>query len=413
MTPAAPSGQSVVSSQQPEKTGLILGLGFLGLCCFPFALVAGILGLTSFMRARAEGRSPHPVAIIGMVLALLSVGTNAAAIVYGKMKDAQRQSEAADLKAKLGTKREAVTLDATTACELAQLYFVTERTEFTDKVVCTGTLEGTTTIPSLQVATVAARAEKVTVCFARGHRWYVLSALRDADAECAPEAPKVTSAPKTEEDVEAEEGRWREAEKERQASARIAEFEVRLAELRDQLDAYEDAPTDACSKSMPKGAPQRIAFVERRMLAVEGRAQDDWDFLTQGEFRSALLSNKPVDRAKSIRVLMEQGELIAVLDPEVRVWPRTTSDDSFTFGELEGRLLVANVKTGAILCAMEFGAQSSSDVSSTRLTKLETKKHALERAIEKDFRSQVKTKANAALKKLSNGQLELDWGLFD
>lgn len=367
------------------------------------------------MRARAEGRSPHPVAIIGMVLALMSVATNAAAIVYGKMKDAQRQSQVADLKSKLGARRDAATLDAATACDLAQLYFVTERSEFTDKVVCTATLGGSAAIPSLEVETVnGTKASTVEMCFARGYRWYVLSALHDGDGECASEAPKSPGTAKTEEDVEAEEGRWRDAEKERLSSARVAEFEARLAELRDQLDAFESARGDACARAqMPKGAPKRIAFVERRMLEVEGRAQDDWDFLTQGEFRSALLSTKTVDRAKSIRVLMEQGELIAVLDPEVRVWPKTTDDDSFTFGELEGRLVVANVKTGAVWCAMEFRAQSSSDVSSTRLTKLETKRHALERAIEKDFRKQVESKADAALKKLSGGQLELDWGLFD
>jgi hypothetical protein len=146
----------------------------------------------------------------------------------------------------------------------------------------------------------------------------------------------------------------------------------------------------------------------------DDRAFDDWDFLTHGEFRGArALSTKPLEQAKSIEALEGMGPLVVVFDPDTRLWPKTVDGSTFDFGEFDGRLLVANFDTGTVLCAMDFTARSSTDVSITRLTKLETKQHALQRAIDKDFKKQVKAKSEAALRKLTGGALELDFGFFD
>jgi hypothetical protein len=263
------------------------------------------------------------------------------------------------------------------------------------------------------VTTHASKREETSLCLARGRRWFVLGPT--FEGSCAERAPEAEGAPpKDEAELEREESRWRDADKLRTAQVRIRRFNARVEKLRAAIEEWDTNPLDTCAKAMPrKDLPRRVAFFERRMLTNE-RAFDDWDFLTHGEMRGArALITRPVEQAKSIAALEARGPFVVVFDPDTRLWPKTVDDTTFDFGEFHGRLLVADFEQGTVLCAMDFTARSSKDVSTTRLTRLETKEHALRRAIEKDFKKQVKEKAEGALRQSTKGALELDFGLFD
>ncbi|MFT3711101.1 MAG: hypothetical protein QM817_26025 [Archangium sp.] len=414
MTPQPPA-QSAVPPAPQERTGLIIGMGLIGLCCFPLGLAAGILGLMSFLAARQAGRSPSIASIIGMTCGGLSIAMAIGASVWSAKMNAARADQSASIKKAVDGKRGAATLDAETACGLSKLYFLGPENPFFDSIECPGALTGDGDVKMLAgVVTLHGTTKTETsLCLARGRRWFVLG--KAFEGACPDEAPKAKgTAPGDDAGLEAEETRWRDEEKLRQGQVRITRFDGRVAVLRDAIEQWDNDPVDTCAKTMPKkDLPRRIAFLERRMLG-DDRAFDDWDFLTHGEFRGArALSTHPPEQAKSIEALEGMGAFVVVFDPDTRLWPKTISDDDWEFGEFDGRLLVANFETGTVLCAMDFTAKSSKDVTTTRLTKLETKQHALQRAIEKDFKKQVKAKSEAALKQLTGGALELDFGFFD
>jgi hypothetical protein len=403
--PPPPSPPSSTQEPQPEKLGLILGLGLVGLCCFPAGLVAGVLGLLSYRRALKEGLRPAPVAFMGMGLAALSLALTTSAVVFSMVKNARRDEQKSALVAEVGNRREAAELDDATACDLAKLHYLAPGNGFFDGIECTGKLDGSNNVRTLSgVVTVKGKKRnESTLCLARGHRWFVLSVLERGEA-CPPQAPVVRGPATTEAALEVEEDAWREAETTRMASERVERFEARVKKLDAALTAFDGSGN--CGPAMPKGI-NIVPYFERRML-TDDRAFDDWDFLTTSQFRGARSLQKPRDRAKTIVAFEAAGPLVVVFDSETRVWPRVVNGTTFSAGQYEGRLVVANFEVGEVLCSMDFDARSSAGVSSTRFTKLESREHALESALEKDFTLQLKTRAKATLKQLTDGSLEVD-----
>lgn len=394
--------QPASSSPQSEPLGAILGFGVLGLCCLPFGLVSGFLGLRSFLRARKEGLHPAPVAYMGMGLAAVSLLLTSAAVIFSVVKNAQRDEQKAALQANLGSKRDAQELDQATACDVARLFFLAPGNSFFDGIECSGALKGAGPVRTLSgVVTVKGkkRAES-TVCLARGHRWFVLAAV-DGDAQCPNQGPVAKGPKGTDEALEAEERAWRDAEAVRLAEQRIARFDQRREALSAALEAFDEQPTELCGR-LPE--VRSVPFFERRTLVGEG-AGDEFALLNGSAFRMARLAGTPLESAKSISAFEASGPLVVIFDSTRREWPRVQNGLSYRGGVFQGRLLVADFEKGKVLCAAGLSALSSTGVTSNRITKLETREHALERAIENDFEDRLKANASAALQELTHGKL--------
>jgi hypothetical protein len=396
------------SSSQSEPLGSILGFGLLGLCCLPFGLVAGALGLRSYLRARNAGLRPAPVAYIGLGFAAMSLVLTSSAVVFSVVKNAQRDQQKAALEANLGSKRDAQDLDAAAACDLAKLYYLAPGNSFFDGIECSGSLRGEGPVRTLSgVVTVKGkkRAES-TVCLARGHRWFVLAAL-DADGACPKQGPEVRGPKGTAEALEAEERAWRDAEAERVAQQRIARFDRRREVMAAAIEAFDEQPTELCGR-LPADA-RTVPSLERRLLRSNDDGNDDFDFLTSSSFRRARWADQPVEQAKNISTFEAAGPLVVIFDATRQEWPTVQNGSSYRGGVFQGRLLVADFAKGVVVCAAPLSALSATDVTSHRITKLESREHALERAIENDFEDRLKAKARAALDELTHGTLAIDF----
>jgi len=376
-------------------------MGLIGLCCFPFGVVAGVLGFVQLMKARSEGRSPPPIAIVGLVLGGVSLVITGSAFVFSMKKSAERDADTQALVKKLEGKRDAKTLDAATACDVVRLTLMQTTTEFYDSIECAGPLEQRGELLVLEGVTTHQNSGSRAVtraCLAKGRRWYVLS--RGADVECPEQAPVPKGvAPKDDEGLLTEENGWRTAEEARRAKQTVLVFEQRMQSVADAVDGFLDGDPSEKKCDQKVKVEERLQYVERP--AIDSPSRGNWDFLSSDEFRTALDGKREtVDRAKAIDSIAEAGAVVGVFAADSQLWPKVTGTNEFDMGEYAGWVVLVDVKEGRVVCAATVDARSSADVSSVRLTKLESKEHALERAIEKDFRSHFKSAANGALRQM-------------
>ncbi|MEW5742065.1 MAG: DUF4190 domain-containing protein [Myxococcota bacterium] len=408
MTPQPPPAPAAGSG----KGGLApVLLGVVGLCCFPFGIVAFVMGLMAFNQARREGRSAPGSAVASMVLGVLSLVFLAGFVGLGVKLAKERDDAAAALDKKLAGKLDAATLDQETACDLARQFLITEHQRQPDEIQCVGPLTGQGVL-KLEGVTSGPDKEARVLCLARAHRWFVFS--EPGDGVCPTEGPSVPAGqPGSSEALVAEEKRLREAERERRVKAVVADFDAQARQVLLAIDGHAPGTVGACGADFSAAKGRALRFVDHSQLRK--REAGDWDFMTHSEFRQAL--DKVYDlkeRGEAIEKIARQGPWVIVFqEEEPRRWPEVQGSISFDSGDYVGWLRLVDWKKGAVVCEAPLEFFNSADVSTFRLTKLESKEHALERAVEKDFKKQFELATGKALNAMSKGQLGMATSIFD
>jgi hypothetical protein len=193
--PAAPApGTSLGARPLPpavstgrETAALLLSIFSLA-CCAPLGWIGAILAILSIRDARASGRSAPGMAIASLVLAGLSTAAfvvGVGAVGYDTYKAGRNASRAAS-DAASGRLRD--TLDARTACALAEEAIWRGDDNRWDSVECNPPLTNDPSTPALDVTMVSRRTtRRATVCFARSNvRWYALSIREHTTCPPAP-----------------------------------------------------------------------------------------------------------------------------------------------------------------------------------------------------------------------------------
>lgn len=403
MTPLSPPPPA-------KKSGLAtVVLGVIGLCCFPFGIVAFVLGFLDFRRAKRDGHATPGSALAGMVLGVLSLFFFGGFALLGVKLKAERDAASSALQAKLEGKRDGASLDAETACDVSREFLISERQQAPDAIACSGPPLGDTVLT--QPMTRGYDKEPFTLCLAKAHRWFVFA--EPADDECPKAGPQVSSkAPANEQALRDEEKALRDAEATRRAAAVAQDFDRRRRALVQALDEHQPGTVGACGE-LPDLAKKPLRFVDHSQLRK--RQDDDWDFMTHREFRAALDGSRDgKDRAEDIGKLLRSGPVFVVFQEDApKRWPEVHGSSDYTSGDYAGWVRLVDFKAGRVLCEAPLAFYNSSTVSSLRLTKLESREHALETAVEKDFEINWKQQAEAAVGGMSTQKLELATSVFD
>ncbi len=353
-------------------------LAVAGLCCFPLGLVAFAMGFGAFRRAKRDGVAPPGTALVSMGLGVLSLVFAAGFVSLSVHLANERKEASAALQGKLAQRLGGETVDLETACDLGREFLIRARQQAPDRITCAGPLDGAGVLRLRGVASGSER--ELTLCLARAHRWFVFG--MPADGECPTAGPALPKQkPADEVAFQAQEEELRATEETRRAAAAIARFDERLAKLTKALDATEPGTKAEC----PGGEMKDLAFVDAAQLRHFTHS-DEWEFLTHRDFRQALSRDDAGDRVEAIDALAKRGTRVVVFQDDSRRWPKVLSGNMhFDAGAFVGWARLVDLKSGAVLCDAELKFSNSTAVDTFRLTKLESKEHALESALEKDL----------------------------
>lgn len=411
--PPATSTGSLPGRTAPDSMPtLAVILSVVGVCCFPLSLVGALLGYLSMQKAKREGRPVSPLSWASMGLTGLGLLVGAALFVVGMKAESERSGRVEALRKKLAGTLEGTALDEAAACDAARAYLWGVKASQEDTIDCKGPYQaGATTAKLAGVVERQPGAAPRTVCFAKAHRWFVTGTPKDGACEEAVEDP--AKKPATEEEFLAREEALRGAIERRRAQRVVGAFEATLEKVREAIDA-EEAPGARCPDlGVAKGGTLTVQRLDGQTLRGTKRDAAVFGFLDSGEARTAVDAKEtPEHRAAAIEAL---GRYLVVFDadPADRAWPTVESDTKYTIGEFEGRLRVLDLDTGQALCQAPLAFENGAEVSTYRLTKLESKRGALEHAVRSDFEKAFDKAASAAVKKATGGQLSLGLTLLD
>jgi hypothetical protein len=413
--------QRIAKAESTARTGMILALVGLPICCAPLSLVGGALGFKGAGMARAEGQ-PRPVtSVIAMIVALLSTIAFVTTMVLYIRDQKAKDDRLAAVHARLKGKREAATIDAKVACDVVEEHLVQHghggRTVGLDRVHCDGALQVTdrrASLSDIRFSFDKANHTTVTACLERRARWYVLKLLdKGSCADLPPPAPFTAPARKlSEEEATADETKARAALLQESSALLVKAFTDRLAKVR--ANAHETPVAErVCSRSemspyVTGNERRKVATADYDLLNARfaGAAPSDWSFLTSEVVRKILDEKRTADeRHKSLEELRaSSGDLLVVYKAEVKDWPVVTSksdligsDLSYKGGHFEGWLIVYDVATGERKCQSKLAFQSS-DVVNFRKSRLSSGKKKAKEAVEEDFGDQFETAATAGIK---------------
>lgn len=414
--------QRIAKAQSTAKTGMILALVGLPICCAPLSIVGGVMGAKGAGMAKAEGQ-PRPVtSTIAMIVALLSTIAFVGTMVLYYRDQKAKEDRLTEVRARLKGKREAATIDARAACDVVEEYLVQHghggHTFDLDRVNCDGAL--TVTDRRAQVADVrfswAGRDHTtVTACLERRSRWYVLKLL---DAGSCTELPPPTAFTPparqlSEEEAAADEKKAREEMAKAASLGIVKAFTDKLAKVKADA-ASQPGGERACSKAdmsrhVTGNERRKVVTVDLDLLDASrsGSAGKDWPFLTSDSVRTALDEKRSAeDRAKAIDGLRAQsGSLLVVYRAQEKHWPVVTgkgdtigTDFSYDGGEFEGWLFVYDADTAERKCQTKLVFESSEAVD-FRKSRFSSEKKKAKEAIEEDFKDHFETAATEAIKR--------------
>jgi hypothetical protein len=395
---------------QPRKDNqtLALVLAAVGVCCFPLGVVGGILGLTSFLRARREGR-PAGLSVVAMVFACLSIGVAGWSVFFAIQQEAARSARLKAVNQKLAGKLDRQALDAEVACDLATQYLLDVKSESLDTVTCAGPFTAGP-VGKLEGVTCVHGAEKTvrTVCFARAHRWYVLSV--PGDGACAGEPPVAGPATRPADDkgLRAEEDALRLDESQRRAKTLIASFD-------EQLRAAQKAVSgEHVAKNCPQWKePVKAAYIDYELLPSADSTEQAWDILTHADVRRALKKTDSLDsRGMAVDTVLSKSPYLVVFQgTDAKDWPKV-SGSGYVMGTFSGWMSVVDLKSRELVCDAPLEFTSSGSVGGGIRLKYAPKKSTKELA-EDDFEDAFETAATRAAREMSGGQLKLGLKLLE
>jgi hypothetical protein len=412
--------QRIAKAESTARTGMILALVGLPICCAPLAIVGGVLGAKGARMARAEGQPRPATAVIAMIVAVLStIAFTATMILY--YRDQKAKSErVAEVSARLQGKREAASLDKKVACDIVEEHLAQNghggQTFGLDQVHCDGALVVTDRRASITEVRFSFNKSHATVtaCLERRSRWFVLKLL-DAGS-CAELPPPAAFTPPgrqlEEAEATADEAKAR-ADLARAASQGIVTaFTEKLAKVK--AHAAQPGAERACSKAdlsryVTGDERRKVVTVDLDLLDASraGSAGKDWPFLTSDGVRKLLDDKRSAeDRAKAIdEIRAQSGSLLVVYRADHKEWPVVSgksdvigSDFSYDGGDFAGWLFVYDVDSGERKCQTKLAFESS-DAVDFRKSRLSSEKKKAKDAVEEDFKNRFETAATDAIKR--------------
>lgn len=410
--------QRIAKAESGARTGMILALVGLPICCGPLSVVGGVLGWRAGTAAKAEGQ-PRPVtSVISLVVALVSLTLFTIATLYIIQTEREKAAQLAAVGDRLKGKRDAETLDPKVACDLVEEHLVAHgfsesHTGFKE-IHCDGAFSVTgrrASQPDVRFA-FDDKHFTATACLEKRSRWFVLKVGEGLSCADLPPPAAFTPPPRKLSDAEAEadEAKIRADLGLAVATAAVKTFGEKLARIR--VDAT-SAPVaeSACSKAamaryVTGDTRRKVPTIDLDLLISSGKDGKAWDMLTDDRVRRILEpgERKADDRAKLLDELRaESGPLLVVYKGVEKTWPvigpskKPGVQYSYDGGDFTGALFVYDVDTGARLCGAKL-AFTVSDTVDFRKRRSDNGQMSAKEAVESDFKSRFEIAATDAIK---------------
>lgn len=364
-------------------------MGIVGLCCFPFGLVAGIWGLIAVTGAKREDQPPPVLGFACLALFGLSILTNSGLVIYGMKLNADREKKKAEVAKRLEGRLDGEQLLKDAACELAEQHLLKEK--LYDSVSCDGAWSPGPVARLEAVAKASLTAEQRVFCFTRAHRWYVLMTPPDGKCpEVAPPVPAFAAA-----SLDDEEDALRAAGAKARAKALVASFAERIDAVRKAVEIEHEEKPCALKSAV------KVAYVDYDALPGAEDPPPPWKLLTHWDFTQALEARPLEDRMKAIDSIYSGGGYVVVFQSdEAKDLPKATGR-SFLMGEFTGWMSVVELSTGKLVCDTPLTFMSADSVSGSR-------GRSTQDLADADFKRKFEDAASDAAKKMSGGKLELN-----
>ena len=411
--PAMPTAGPRPATAPDSTPMLAMVLSLVGVCCFPLSVVGAVLGYLSMQKAKREGRPVSPLSWLSIGITGFALVIGAVVMAVGMKAQSDREGRVEAVRKKLAGKLEGAALDQATACDAARAYLWDVKKSLEDAIDCQGPFEAGAATAKLGGVVEAGKAdaERRTVCFAKAHRWYVTGTPKDG--ACEEGVEDTGKKPATEEEFLAREQALRDTLQKRRAQRVVSAFEAKLEKVRAAPEADEGPGARCPDLAVPKGGKLTARRLDAQTLRGTKRDASVFEFLDSSDARTAVNAKEALERRGE--AIEELGRYLVVFDadPADRFWPAVESDTKYTMGEFHGWLQVVDLDAGEVLCQAPLDFENSEEVSTYRMTKLESKKGALERAVRSDFEKAFEKAASAAVKKATGGQLTLGLSLLD
>lgn len=329
------------------RTALLwTGFGMV-LCCAPSSWVGGFYAWRSLSLAKKHGIPRASSALLALALSVLGTGLSVATCVAFQLDQSAKEErrEAAEARAQPGRMRP--TLDAKTACDLAEAHLLSRETpKMTTQaeLSCKGPLVTTGDVARLAGVVVMQSSKSTTyrACFARGARWYLLDLAESG--ECGREAPKA--------DTPADEKRARQEFAARLATLTKRGVEERLATAREAVARASLSIDTVCeADALPTPARARVRTIDYAVL--DGKAEPAFTFLSDPDL-ATFVSRAAAPSTKARLAAQLEGEgLLVVVRHKTRAAPQVTERGAgldLEAGSYDGAMFVVDLDRGEIAC---------------------------------------------------------------
>lgn len=412
--------QRVAKAESTARTGMILALVGLPICCAPLSIVGGVMGAKAARMAKAEGLARPVTSLVAMIVAVLSVVSFTGTMILYYRDQKAKEDRLTEVRSRLSGKRQAEGLVAKVACDIVEEHLVmhgyADKQWNLDEIHCDGAL--TVTDRRAQMVDVRFSFSKkehftVTACLERRSRWFVVKTLEAGTcAELPPPAPFTAPGRAfSEEEAAADEAKARADIEKAAAISALNAYTDKLARVRAHA-ASQPGGERPCSKS--DMSPYVTGTERRKVLTVDFDLLDagkegtgkDWAALTSDPVSKALDEKRSTEeRGKAIEEIRAQsGPLLVVYRSQKKLWPVVTgkadpSSKEFKYdgGEFVGWLFVYDTDTAERKCQTKLVFESS-DVVSFRKSRYISEKVEAKEAVEGDFMDQFRSAATTAIK---------------
>jgi hypothetical protein len=405
--------------ESSAKTGMILAIVGVPICCAPLSLVGGAMGLKASMDAKAAGVPRPGTALVAMILACVSVVTFAGVMIMYQRDQKEKAEHMAEVSARLKGKREIAALEKKVACDLveenlAEKGFGGQSFGLKD-VHCDGAFSQDDRRASVADVRFAFGEKHFTAvaCLERRSRWFVLKTMESGScADLPPPAPFTPPGRQlTDAELAADEQKTRDDMAHASAATSIQRYVDKLAKV--QKDAAAQAGSEStCAKStMAKyvsgDTRRKVLTVDYDLLAASAGGGGQWGVLTSAPVAKLLDTAATLDSRSSAltEISNESGPLLVVYKAAgKKVWPlvkgKSPGDKDFSFvgGEFSGWMMVYDVDTGARLCQGKLAFESS-EVVDFKKSRFASEKSSAKDAVEGDFRDKFETATTDLIKK--------------
>lgn len=346
-------------SQATTRSLIATLLGFFS-CCAPVGWLGAFFAWQAISKA-GKHNIPKPTgAYVALGLSLFGSITSVTVIVLSQIDAKKKEGRIATLESGVVSQRKAASLDAKTACTLAEAHFLREHVLPADGTLsCNGALAGNEKSATLDGVVVQKAGGPGTyrVCFSKGSRWYVIFA-DEGHADCLDEGPPAATEP---EEKIARDGYAGLLEK-----RKVGRVEAHLAAARVAVEKASLGGEKACTEA----AFERVAKRDDRGLLravdyalLDGKAESEFSFLSDDSLAKFSKKGTPAsERQRLAGTLAGDAPLVVVYRHKTRALPELDSKAKagplVVPGEYDGALFVVDLVKGEIACQTPLALKS-------------------------------------------------------